>query len=81
MAYVKRVVPEDKLFLFNVKDGWGPLCKILGCPVPEEPFPYVNSAAEMQEFLSSMWRKALFKWLQIITMLAVVVTVLLYISI
>ncbi|ORY06455.1 hypothetical protein K493DRAFT_322526 [Basidiobolus meristosporus CBS 931.73] len=45
---VKRVVPANKLLVFEVKEGWEPLCKFLGKPVPDEPFPHVNDTAEMQ---------------------------------
>lgn len=38
--YVKRVVPEGQLHYFDVKEGWGPLCKILGVEVPDMPFPH-----------------------------------------
>ncbi|KIY01323.1 uncharacterized protein Z520_02875 [Fonsecaea multimorphosa CBS 102226] len=38
--YVRRVVPPDQLFFFNVRDGWEPLCKILNVPVPQQPFPH-----------------------------------------
>eukprot|EP00199_Chlamydomonas_sp_CCMP681_P007107 CAMPEP_0119115806 /NCGR_PEP_ID=MMETSP1180-20130426/51941_1 /TAXON_ID=3052 ORGANISM="Chlamydomonas cf sp, Strain CCMP681" /NCGR_SAMPLE_ID=MMETSP1180 /ASSEMBLY_ACC=CAM_ASM_000741 /LENGTH=264 /DNA_ID=CAMNT_0007104899 /DNA_START=66 /DNA_END=860 /DNA_ORIENTATION=+ len=44
---VKRTVPASQLLIYNVKEGWGPLCKLLNVPVPEnEPFPRVNDAAE-----------------------------------
>ncbi|KAL1924000.1 uncharacterized protein VTP21DRAFT_7035 [Calcarisporiella thermophila] len=39
---VKRVVPEERLLIFNVKEGWVPLCKFLDVPVPKEAFPRVN---------------------------------------
>jgi len=39
---VKKYVPEDRLLIFSVMDGWEPLCKFLGVPVPNEPFPWVN---------------------------------------
>lgn len=40
--YVQRVVPKDQLFYVDVKDGWAPLCQILGIDVPkDEPFPHV----------------------------------------
>jgi hypothetical protein len=40
---VKRDVPADKLLIFNVKEGWKPLCDFLGIPVPADiPFPHVN---------------------------------------
>ncbi|XP_057316147.1 uncharacterized protein LOC130657194 [Hydractinia symbiolongicarpus] len=42
---VKRNVPEEKLLVFSVKEGWEPLCKFLDVPVPEQPFPHVNDTA------------------------------------
>ena len=33
IIYVKSVVPEDKLLIWNIKDGWEPLCKFLEVPV------------------------------------------------
>jgi hypothetical protein len=40
---VKRNVPADKLLVFNVKEGWEPLCNFLEIPVPvDTPFPHVN---------------------------------------
>ena len=39
----KRLVPETQLLIFNVKQGWEPLCRFLGKPVPETPFPRVNT--------------------------------------
>lgn len=45
---VKQNVPADKLLIFNVKEGWEPLCKFLGVPVPSESFPYVNDHKTVQ---------------------------------
>ena len=45
---VKRTVPPEKLLVYEVKQGWGPLCAFLGVPVPEVPFPKVNDTAEFQ---------------------------------
>ena len=40
---VKRRVPPEKLLVFNVKEGWGPLCAFLGVEVPQDkPFPHLN---------------------------------------
>jgi hypothetical protein len=36
---VKGFVPEDKLLVYNVKEGWAPLCRFLEKPVPECDFP------------------------------------------
>lgn len=45
VAEVRAYVPEDRLLVFEVKDGWAPLCAFLGRPVPDEPFPRENDAA------------------------------------
>lgn len=39
---VKRKIPPERLLVFEVKQGWDPLCKFLGVPVPTTPFPRVN---------------------------------------
>jgi hypothetical protein len=41
-ANVRSKVPKDRLLEFESKDGWEPLCKFLGKPVPNEPYPKVN---------------------------------------
>jgi len=38
---VKKLVPQDRLLEYNVKEGWGPLCKFLDVPVPDKPFPHL----------------------------------------
>jgi hypothetical protein len=43
---VKRFVPKEKLLVFEVKDGWAPLCEFLNKPVPATAFPKVNDTAE-----------------------------------
>ena len=55
-AEVKRVVPPDRLLVYEVKEGWGPLCEFLGVPVPEgKPFPHLN---DTEEFRSGILRGA-----------------------
>jgi hypothetical protein len=40
---VKSYVPGGKLLVYEVKDGWEPLCRFLEVPVPEgKPFPRLN---------------------------------------
>ncbi|MBI1397496.1 MAG: hypothetical protein GC151_16105 [Betaproteobacteria bacterium] len=43
---VRRTIPADRLLVFEVKDGWGPLCEFLGMPVPSTPFPRTNDRGE-----------------------------------
>ncbi|XP_078377083.1 uncharacterized protein LOC144660352 [Oculina patagonica] len=45
--HVKSTVPADKLLVYNVKQGWKPLCDFLGCEVPTIPFPHENIKAEL----------------------------------
>jgi hypothetical protein len=50
---VKRVVPPERLLVYEVKEGWEPLCRFLGMPVPKDmPFPHLNDTAEFQKMLS-----------------------------
>lgn len=48
LSYVKARVPEDRLLIFNVKEGWEPLCKFLEVPVPNVPFPHVGDSAMLK---------------------------------
>jgi hypothetical protein len=40
---VVKEVPADRLLIYEVSAGWGPLCEFLDVPVPTEPFPRVNT--------------------------------------
>jgi Sulfotransferase domain len=43
---VRREVPADRLLVYEVSQGWAPLCEFLGVPVPDgKPFPHLNDAA------------------------------------
>lgn len=40
---VKQRVPPEKLLVYEVSEGWEPLCAFLGVPVPtDQPFPALN---------------------------------------
>ncbi|MBL4583206.1 MAG: hypothetical protein JKX83_01185 [Pseudomonadales bacterium] len=49
---VKNTISEDRLLVFNVADGWLPLCDFLNVPVPDVDFPRVNSTAEFQQMFA-----------------------------
>ena len=51
---VKRRVPPERLLVYEVKEGWGPLCEFLGVPEPDEPFPRLNDAAEMRRGIRTL---------------------------
>ena len=46
IAYVKSKVPADDLLLWNVKDGWEPICNFLNVAIPNEPFPTMNMTGD-----------------------------------
>ena len=50
---VREVIPEEQLLVFQVKDGWEPLCKFLDVPVPTEPFPRTNTREEFWEIVNA----------------------------
>jgi hypothetical protein len=50
-AAVRAGVPAGRLVEWRPGDGWEPICRALGVPVPDEPFPHVNSTAEFRAML------------------------------
>ena len=48
IADVRSAVPAGRLIEWTTGDGWGPLCAAFGVPVPDEPFPHVNTEAEFR---------------------------------
>lgn len=43
---VRALIPAERLLVFNVRDGWAPLCAFLGVPEPDTPFPRSNPRDE-----------------------------------
>lgn len=63
IAEVKATLPPERLLVFEVKNGWEPLCAFLNVPVPDEPFPRVNDTAQFHEMIKGMTRLAYVPWL------------------
>jgi hypothetical protein len=51
---VLRHVPEGRLLVYEVKQGWGPLCEFLGVEEPTKPFPRLNDTAEMRRRIQTV---------------------------
>jgi hypothetical protein len=51
---IKRRVPPERLLVYEVREGWGPLCEFLGVPEPEVPFPRLNDAAQMHRGMQAI---------------------------
>ncbi len=47
-AEVKATIPEDRLLVFEAASGWGPLCEFLGRPIPDDPYPRVNTTEDFR---------------------------------
>lgn len=45
-ARVRELVRPDRLLVYDVAQGWGPLCEFLQVPVPETSFPRANPREE-----------------------------------
>ena len=51
---VKAYVPKEKLLVYDVRDGWGPLCKFLGVAEPSEPLPHLNKKENFKTMLQDL---------------------------
>ena len=48
---VTRTVPAERLLVYDVRQGWSPLCAFLAVAVPAQPFPRVNDGATFRRRL------------------------------
>lgn len=46
---VQRTVPPEQLLIFEVREGWEPLCLFLNVPIPKTPFPHANASEGFQK--------------------------------
>ena len=46
---VRETIPPERLLVFQVADGWEPLCEFLEVPVPDTPFPFTHPRKEFWE--------------------------------
>jgi hypothetical protein len=53
-AAVKATIPAERLLVFDVRQGWEPLCEFLGKPVPDSDFPRTNSKEEFFELVEQV---------------------------
>lgn len=68
IAKVVKECPNDKLLLFDVKEGWKPLCTFLKKPIPKEPFPHLNDFAQLKSLL---WKVNMFGYFLLSVIIAV----------
>jgi hypothetical protein len=46
IAEVRAAIAPERLLVYDVKEGWEPLCRFLGVAVPETEFPRANTSDE-----------------------------------
>jgi hypothetical protein len=59
---VKRTVPAERLLVWEVGEGWEPLCEFLEVDVPAEPLPHANDRDTFLERVSYGAIDALQAW-------------------
>lgn len=53
---VRRAYSPDRLLVYDVSQGWEPLCRFLGVPAPDELFPRVNTTDEFREHIAPLFQ-------------------------
>jgi len=72
---VQAVIPKKKLLVFNVKQGWKPLCDFLGCEIPGQEFPWLNTGlTDCLERLEKRQRELAVNVILILAMLVVLLS-------
>jgi hypothetical protein len=51
---VRDTIDPARLLVFDVKEGWAPLCRFLEVPIPDEPFPRLNDTASTQAMIQRL---------------------------
>ena len=49
---VRGSLPPERLLVYDVAEGWAPLCRFLEVPTPTRPMPKANSREEFQKRLA-----------------------------
>ncbi len=50
---VRNFIPSEQLLVYQVKEGWGPLCEFLDVAAPATAFPRTNNREEFWELVNA----------------------------
>ncbi len=50
---VRDLIPPEQLLVYQVKEGWEPLCKFLNVEIPTSEFPRTNNREEFWDLVNS----------------------------
>jgi hypothetical protein len=65
-ARIERITPAARFHTMELSEGWAPLCKALGKPIPDEPFPRVNDAEAVGNLAGQILQEVGLIWALII---------------
>jgi len=54
IAAVRATIPDERLLVYEVRQGWEPLCEFLDLPIPDTEFPRANTRDETRELIEKM---------------------------
>jgi hypothetical protein len=74
IAWIKEIVPADRLVFFDCRDGWEPLCKALRKEVPNVPFPRINDSEAIDRIVKEIVMKGLLRWAGLLAGVGVVMS-------
>lgn len=55
---VQDFIPAEQLLVYQVKEGWEPLCRFLNLEVPETEFPRTNNREEFWDLVNAATKPA-----------------------
>ncbi len=59
---VKRTVPADQLLVWDVAEGWEPLCDFLEVDVPDTPLPHLNDSSTFTDRIVELAMATVSDW-------------------
>ena len=59
---VRATIDSERLLVWQVGEGWEPLCEFLEVPVPDEPLPHANDAETFRTRVIDAALDALVAW-------------------
>ncbi|KAF7715293.1 Uncharacterized protein PECH_007295 [Penicillium ucsense] len=65
-AWVKRIVPRERLLVFKCQDGWAPVCGFLGRQRPN-PFPHGNEAGYLRYYKRVAMVLGILLWILVVS--------------
>ena len=55
---VTNYVPKSQLLIYDVSEGWNPLCSFLDVPIPKTDFPHLNKKEDFHNMVKEMIKNA-----------------------